>query len=372
MQLQVKSSFLAEVEVLGRCITCYRQKLSSHQCRVTRGHEDKKASICQLCYEVNPLSSVTMCRQTLKHQGHNALQAVEMKVPCNELPACASELLGLTVERHVHDERDDEEENENYHVPYKYAVGYMTPYSNKAWEAWLQKFSLQTHTSFKVRNGRQTNAQSREKGAIRFQDETRSYTTEWVQPYRCMRGGKPRHKALSLTQRHRTCPGSKLLGCTAHIQTRLLKVENGGDVLEIKLPLMSAHLPVHNPQEGFEQLAFKPLKEIEDKVTELVQQCYLRRKSLKAALTAWVEKELIPQHLAAGVLTSQPSVYNRTYYPTNEDLRTLTRKALVHERGSAWDQPAVQALLEEEEKRSGTRFYFQQYKKPGRYNVNAH
>lgn len=173
MQLQVKSSFLAEVEVLGRCITCYRQKLSSHQCRVTRGHEDEKASICQLCYEVNPLSSVTMCRQTLKHQGHNALQAVEMKVPCNELPACASELLELTVERHVHDERDDEEENENYHVPYKYAVGYMTPYSDKAWEAWLQEFSLQTHTSFKVRNGRQTNAQSREKGAIRFQDETR-------------------------------------------------------------------------------------------------------------------------------------------------------------------------------------------------------
>lgn len=79
-----------------------------------------------------------------------------------------------------------------------------------------------------------------------------------------MRGGKPRHKPLPLTQKHRTCPGSKLLGCTAHTQTRL---HNGSEVLEVKVPLISAHFPAHDPHEGFDQLAFKPLKEVEDKVS---------------------------------------------------------------------------------------------------------
>lgn len=83
--------------------------------------------------------------------------------------------------------------------------------------------------------------------------------------------------------------------------------------------------------DGYDQLAFKPLPEVEGKVSEPVQDCYLSRRSLKAALTNWVEKELVPQHLKEGIITIPPSAYSHAYYPTVEDIRSMTWKALIQQ-----------------------------------------
>ena len=42
------------------------------------------------------------------------------------------------------------------------------------------------------------------------------------------------------------------------------------EILEIKVPLLSAHLPVHNPLSISDQLTMKPLPEVEQKVAELI------------------------------------------------------------------------------------------------------
>ena len=62
-----------------------------------------------------------------------------------------------------------------------------------------------------------------------------------------------------------------------------MNVSNGVQVLEFQIPMMSAHLPAHNPSS----------------VT-----------ALRLFLKTWVEKELIPKHLNEGVITSKPSDYN--------------------------------------------------------------
>ena len=79
------------------------------------------------------------------------------------------------------------------------------------------------------------------------------------------------------------------------------------------MPLLSAHLPVHNPSSISDQLTMKPLPEVEQKVAELIQECFINQKALKMLLTSWVDKELIPNHIEIGVLTKPPSQYNRAY-----------------------------------------------------------
>ena len=68
---------------------------------------------------------------------------------------------------------------------------------------------------------------------------------------------------------------------------RLLNVSNGVQVLEIQIPMMSAHLPAHNPSSVTDQLTMKPLPQIEEKITELVQGFFLKTKGFKAFPKNW-------------------------------------------------------------------------------------
>ena len=80
------------------------------------------------------------------------------------------------------------------------------------------------------------------------------------------------------------------------------------------------------------------------------------------ALKTWVNNELIPLHLETGVIDKQPSLYNRAYYPTAEDVRVMVKKAITQEQNSQFDQGAVLHLLNEESDKNQLNFYFREYK----------
>ena len=46
------------------------------------------------------------------------------------------------------------------------------------------------------------------------------------------------------------------------------------------------------------------------------------------AVKEWVNQELIPCHLQQGVLINRPSILDRRYFPTVEDLRNMSRHAI--------------------------------------------
>ena len=83
-----------------------------------------------------------------------------------------------------------------------------------------------------------------------------------------------------------------------------MNVSNGVQVLEIQIPMMSAHLPAHNPSLVTDQLTMKPLPQIEEKIAKLIQESFVNQRALRVSLNTWV-KELIPKHLNEGVITSK-------------------------------------------------------------------
>ena len=103
--------------------------------------------------------------------------------------------------------------------------------------------------------------------------------------------------------------------------------------------------------------------QIEEKVTELEQESFLSKRALWLSLKTWVQKELIPKHLSEGIITNKPSVYNRAYYPTAEDVRVMVKKAITQERNSLFDQEAVLQFLQEAQARNGLKYYFCWYNK---------
>ena len=118
------------------------------------------------------------------------------------------------------------------------------------------------------------------------------------------------------------------------------------EILEIKVPLLSAHLPVHNPSSVSDQLTMKPLPEV-------IQEYFLNQRPLKAFLNSWVERELIPNHIESGVLTELPSHHNRAYYPTKGDIRVIVTKVMTQQRNRLFDQDAVMELLQSTDARTG-------------------
>ena len=94
---------------------------------------------------------------------------------------------------------------------------------------------------------------------------------------------------------------------------------------------------------------------------ELVQDCFLNKKALALCLKAWVQKELIPELIKSGILTSIPSKYNRAYYPINADIRVMIAKAITKERNSLFDQDAVLSLLKEYEAKGKVKYFLRQY-----------
>ena len=145
---------------------------------------------------------------------------------------------------------------------------------------------LQTQCEYTIRNGCKTNDQSREKGVIRVNKDKFTYTSSWVHTYSCLRGGEKKFNPLSLKKKSRISIGTRRLGCLACIHLRLLRISNGMKILEIKVPLLSAHLPVHNPLSISDQFTMKPLPEVEQKVAELIQECFINQRALKMLLTS--------------------------------------------------------------------------------------
>ena len=106
----------------------------------------------------------------------------------------------------------------------------------------------------------------------------------------------------------------------------------------------------------------KPLPEVEQKVAELIQECFINQRALKMLLTSWVDK-LIPNHIEIGVLTEPPSQYNRAYYATKADIRVMVTKVMTKQHMGLFDQDAVMELLQSTKARTGLKYYFRQYNK---------
>ena len=233
-------------------------------------------------------NNITKCRQHLQHDDDNAI--CKKKVDCCEklgLPQYCLNLSNIHLECYVSNPEKLKAQD---------TIGYMIPYSHDNWEKWFQLFVLQPQCEYTIQNGCKTNDQSQEKGVIRVNKDKFTYTLSWVHTYSCLRGGEGKFNPLSLKKKLRISIGTRRLGCQACIHLRLLRISNGMKILEIKVPLLSAHLPVHNPLSISDQLTIKPLPEVEQKVAELIQECFINQRALKMLLTSWVDKELIPNH----------------------------------------------------------------------------
>ncbi|XP_065918696.1 uncharacterized protein [Dysidea avara] len=323
-------------------------------------HEEAGADVCNSCDDKQ--NNITTCRQQLRHDGSNA--TCKKKVDrCEELglPQCCLNLAGLHLECYA--SNPDKLKTPN-------ATGYMMPYNEEKWEKWLQQFTLQTQCEYTARNGSKANIKTREKGVIRVNKGQFSYTSSWVHTYNCLRGGKGKFNppSLDVEKKSRASIGSRRLGCPACIHIRHLIVSNGMEILEIKVPLLCAHLSSHTPSSIKDQLTMKPLTEIEQKVTDLVLECFLNQRALRMLLNSWVEKDLIPAHIESGVLIEPPSQFNRAYYPTKADIRVMVTKVMTKQRNGLFDQDAVMELLQST---AGIKHYFRQYNK-GTAKLESH
>ena len=143
-------------------------------------------------------------------------------------------------------------------------------------------------------------------GVMRIGTKVYQYTVSWRQHYTCFRGGQPRHKAFNEHKKTRNAPGSRLSGCQAMLNARLLKTERG-EMLHITFPLPTAHSG-HLLKSLADMHSFvQATTEVVSRVESLVTNSYLSQVSLKLSLSEWVKKELIPQHIKQGIIKNIPS-----------------------------------------------------------------
>ncbi len=161
----------------------------------------------------------------------------------NALPPCFGELHSLTIDcADVSRQRKKPDTGDDIH-PRKsndYARGYLHPYTEEAWEQWLQRFSSQANSKCSKRTGKKTNKRG-EHGLALYDKSLLSYTAVETQLYSCAYGGKPRRKDDQVR--------SKMLGCPAILETKTIIIDDDWKVLEVTAPKFSAHLPVHFPPE---------------------------------------------------------------------------------------------------------------------------
>eukprot|EP00794_Sanderia_malayensis_P020631 gene20631-22665_t len=244
-------------------------------CRAEKNHTDVRAAACAECEQKG--NSTVVCRRKRQHKEPNAFPAnivinvalqrsADLKEMClkNSLPPCFSELHSLTV--HHADcifaqprkpEAEDNlmtidgaaasSENVSYRKPTDYARGYLHPYSKDAWDQWLAKFCAQSRTSYRIRTGKRVNKKT-DHGLANHNGKIVVYRALETQLYNCSLGGKPRRKTLREGSRRRKARGSKLIGCSAVIHTRLIVTEDNWTGLEITVPKLTAHLPSHDPR----------------------------------------------------------------------------------------------------------------------------
>ena len=118
---------------------------------------------------------------------------------------------------------------------------------------------------------------------------------------------------------------SACMGCPAKIYTRLLLLEDGNQLLGLKIPCLSVHQQ-HDPSSPADLQSLCPLPEVEEKVKSLIQQAYLRQVTLKLTLKDWVERELIPRHISEGIVDHNPSHLNRAYYQIDKTSETCPER----------------------------------------------
>ena len=145
-----------------------------------------------------------------------------------------------------------------------------------------------------------------------------------------MRGGNPKFKSLKLSQKNRCSVGTRRVGCEAAIHLQLLRIAREMEILEVKVPMGTAHS--HDLSFVADQICLKPLQQLEAKVSEFIYDSLLNQRALRITLKTWGDNELIPKHLkTTGVIDKQPSLYNRAYYPYAEDIRVMVKKAIIAE-----------------------------------------
>ena len=254
---------------------CFRFCRTTTYCRAEKNHTEVRAAACVECEEKG--NSTVVCRRKRQHKAPNAYppnivintvlqRAVDLKEMClkNLLPPCFSDLHSLAVHHAdcVFTQPRTKLETDNqvftlegvmateqtlYRKPTDYARGYLHPYSKEIWDQWLAKFCLQTDTSYRIRTGKRVNKKS-DHGLANHNGKIVVYRALETQLYNCSLGGKPRRKTLREGSRRRKSRGSKLIGCSAVIHTRLVVTEEDWKALEITLPKLSAHLPAHDPR----------------------------------------------------------------------------------------------------------------------------
>ena len=198
-----------DVTVLGRCISCFVGKRSAEHCRIVKYHVDDRASVCVDCESKG--ATVTYCRQNLRHKGENATEFC----PCiasDDFPSCCMELLSPQVEYYSSGESKGQPTS-------PYVIGFIIPYTEKAWKSWMKQFTLQSGCEFTVRTGLQDNQKSRETGVLKYQQSLHTYNSVWTRTYACLRGGKARFRPLKLSKKNRRTVGMRRIGCEAAIHT---------------------------------------------------------------------------------------------------------------------------------------------------------
>ena len=270
-------SLLAEsgqyFEVLGRCSHCFRFGRTATFCRSEKNHREPKANVCDDCELAG--NSTIVCRRKLNHESPNAqplnivintaLQILDhVKELClkNFLPACFAELQSIVIHhadipfvpQRTSNKTNDLEQIECHskvntaRKPTDYARGYLYPYTPEKWRCWLEQFSRETGTSYRVRTGKRVNKKVDHRGLANHNGNIVFYSTLETQLYNCALGGRPRKRKHVEGRMRRKERGSKLIGCSAVINTRLLETKIGWKALEITAPKLLAHLPFHDPR----------------------------------------------------------------------------------------------------------------------------
>ena len=127
-------------------------------------------------------------------------------------------------------------------------------------------------------------------GVLQMNGKSLLYKVLWQKQYMCHRGGKTRYKSCD-KENTKPCnaPGTRLTECKATLNTCLMELESGDQILYLSFPLSSAHTG-HSPSSFADLHSFKPLPEIVSRVESLVSNSHLSQISLMLALKEWVNK----------------------------------------------------------------------------------
>ena len=127
--------FETGTHILGRCISCYKNKRGAEYCRLVQQHKAVCATACCECEQCHKMST---------------------RITGSEHPQCCLKLQGLQMK--CYSSRPGE-------MNEPYVTGYMVPYSDHNWADWFQRFTLQTGCDYTFW---ESNTQSRGTGVMKM------------------------------------------------------------------------------------------------------------------------------------------------------------------------------------------------------------